>query len=79
MWSPGDGNPPYLCLGATSLLAPSYKYLKSEIHLRNAQANKASSVIKDSQNLLDCGHSKEKLVVNCFCWLWVALLRLGSF
>ena len=56
----------------------SCKYLKSETHLWNAHVNKANSVNRDCQNVPDCGHAKEKLFVNHFCWFgsfWFILNR----
>ena len=56
----------------------SCKYLKSETHLWNAHVNKANSVNRDCQNVPDCGHAKEKLFVNHFCWFgsfWFILSR----
>ena len=59
----------------------SWKNLKSETHLRNAQVNRASSVDKDIvKTCLIVDHGKEKLVVNCFCGLdYFISASFGSF
>ena len=46
------------------------KYLKSETHLRNAQVNKACPLVKDCENLSDCGHGKKN-------WSWIVVAGCG--
>ena len=60
------------------------KYLKSETHLRNAQVNKACPLVKDCENLSDCGHGKKidreslLLVVDCSTLLGLVLVYFES-